>query len=90
VTFKQVQEAYAILSDAVKKHLYDAKIPKPRPKKPEKAKPKRAEMPPSTMSIADAPPSHVDLWGEPINRPREAFVDTFAGTYEGGGQPSIR
>jgi curved DNA-binding protein CbpA len=81
--FKKIVEAYEVLSDPQKRAIYNAKIiklvpPKPKPKpKPKKKEENTLHHDPNLGNIIDIPPSKYDLWGQPIDKPKErGFVDS--------------
>ena len=83
--FKEVQEAYDVLSDWSKRAIYNARQPAPKPKP--KAKKTVVK---SDMHIYDAPPPRFDIWGKPIYQTSNGWRDSFANKYESEGTPDIR
>lgn len=91
--FKKIVEAYEILSDPNKRAIYNSKLPKSKPLKVKKPLNKKGEVDysrdPNLGNIIDVPPSNYDLWGQPINKPKEkGFVDSVF--YEDESSPYLR
>lgn len=83
--FKQIQEAYSVLSDQQKRIRYDAKLPTPKPKKANPKKPTVvpkgkdfsefvATNDPNLGRVWDAEPPKFDIWGQPIPEEQRAMM----------------
>jgi DnaJ-class molecular chaperone len=87
--FRKIAEAYETLNDQNKKHLYDSKLPKPKPKlRPTKTADdfKKKDHYGYEISIdlskdpnlglkniKDAPPPKYDIWGQPIKQEKQNY-----------------
>jgi len=99
--FKKLNEARATLLDFNKRAIYNATIPmpKPVPPKPTTTKVKR-NLPrakdgtvdyskdPNLGGIINVPPRKTDLWGDPLDEPKEKFFDGMR--YYDAGMPDLR
>jgi curved DNA-binding protein CbpA len=79
--FKDCNEAYEVLIDFQKRHIYDSRLPRPKPGKLKGRKGQkpsfrnederldwiRANDPNLGVQVYDAPPPKFDIWGNPLS-----------------------